>query len=111
MRWRFWWRLAGALAVPRSSVGFVLGIALVGVAIASAAYEPTARHSAAPAPQTAAGPSRATPGIVRTKDTAPGAAHLHAGKPTTLRPHQLFLTRASGAVFDVRKLKGAVVKR
>ena len=89
----------------------MLGIALVGVAIASAAYEPTARHSAAPAPQTAAGPSRATPGIVRTKDTAPGAAHLHAGKPTTLRPHQLFLTRASGAVFDVRKLKGAVVKR
>jgi hypothetical protein len=111
MRWRSWWRLRGGLAVSRSSIGVVLGIALVGGAIASAAYQPTARHSAAPVPQTAAGPSRATPGTVRTKDTARGVAHLHAGKPTTSRPHQLFLTRASGAVFDVRKLKGAVVKR
>jgi hypothetical protein len=88
-----------------------LGIALVGAAIASAAYGPTATHSAAPVPQSAGGPSRATPGAVRTKDTGPGMAHLHAGKPTTFRPHQLFLTRASGAVFNVRKLKGAVVKR
>ena len=38
-------------------------------------------------------------------------AHLHARKPTTLRPHQLLLKRASGRVFDVRKLKGTVVKR
>src|SRR5438552_2519072 len=109
MRRNPWWRLRVVRPVPRSSVGFVLGIALVGVAIASAAYEPTARHSAAPVPQTAAGLSRATPGSISRKESGPGVAHLHAGKTLTSRPHQFFLRRASGAVFDVRKLKGAVV--
>ena len=96
------WRLRG---------GFVLGIALVGVAIASAAGAPTATHRAAPVPQTAGRPSRDTPGPVHTEDTGPGVAHLHATKPTTSRPHQLLLRRASGRVFDVRKLKGAVLKQ
>src|SRR5947207_3133161 len=95
----------------RRWLGLVVGGALVGVAIASAAGAPTAVHRAAPVPQTAAGPSRATPGPVRAEDTGPGVAHLHAIKPTTSRPHQLSLTRASGRVFDVRKLKGTVVKR
>jgi hypothetical protein len=95
----------------RQRGGFVLGIALFGAALASAAYQPTATHRAAPVPQSAGGPSRATPGAVRAKGTGPGTAHLHAGRPATFRPHQLFLRRASGTVFDVRKLKGAVVKR
>jgi hypothetical protein len=95
----------------RLRAGFALGIALVGAAIASAAYGPTPAHRAAPVPQSAGGPSRATPGAVRKEDTGPGTAHLRSGKPTTSRPHELFLKRASGAVFDVRKLKGAVVKR
>ena len=95
----------------RSRVGLLAAIVLVGVVIASAAYEPTATHRGVPVPQTAAGPSRATPGSVRAKETRPGVAHLHAGRPTTLMPHQLLLKRASGSVFDVRKLKGAVVKR
>jgi hypothetical protein len=98
MRRNPWWRLR--------VVRLVVGVVLVGVAIASAAGAPTTTHRAAPVPQTAAGPSRATPGAVRAEDTGPGVAHLHAGKPTALRPHQLLLTRASGPVFDVRKLKG-----
>ena len=105
-----WWRLRGARS--RSIAGLVVGAALVGVAIASAAGSPTAAHRAAPVPQTAAGPSRATPGApVRPEERGPGVAQLHARKPTTLRPHQLLLRRASGRVFDVRKLRGTVVKR
>ena len=96
---------------PRSWVGVVLGIALAGAAIASAAYEPATPHRAAPVPQTAAGPSRATPGPVHTSEGGPGVAHLHAGKPATLRPGQLVLKRARSSVFDVRKLKGPVLKR
>src|SRR6476646_10158455 len=111
MRRNPWWRLRVVRSVSRSRVGIVVGVVLVGVAIASAAGAPNGADRAAPVPQTAAGPSRATPGSVRAEDHGPGVAHLHAGKPTTLRPHQLLLTRASGAVFDVRKLKGAVVKR
>src|SRR5438094_8213895 len=110
MRWNPRSRLR-VVQPMRRWLGLVVGGALVGVAIASAAGPPTAVHRAAPVPQTAAGPSRATPGPVRAEDTGPGVAHLHAIKPTTSRPHQLFLTRASGRVFDVRKLKGTVVKR
>ena len=108
-----WWRRRVGRPVSRSRVvGLLVGVVLVGVAIASAAGGPTATHRAAPVPQTAAGPSRATPGPVHTEDRGTGVAHLHARKPTTLRPHQLLLKRASGGrVFDVRKLKGTVVKR
>lgn len=111
MRRNPWWRPRVVRSGWRSRIGLVVGVTLVGVAIASAAGAPTAVHQAAPVPQTAAGPSRATAGPVRAEDTGPGVAHLHTGKPTTLRPHQLLLRRASGPVFDVRKLKGAVVKR
>src|SRR5256886_5713948 len=110
MRWNPRSRLR-VVQPMRRWVGLVVGGALVGVAIASAAGAPTAVHRAAPVPQTAAGPARATPGPVRAEDTGPGVAHLHAIKPTTSRPHQLSLTRASGRVFDVRKLKGTVMKR
>src|SRR6266480_2962705 len=110
MRWNPRSRLR-VVQPMRRWVGLVVGGALVGVAIASAAGAPTAVHRAVPVPQTAAGPSRATPGPVRAEDTGPGVAHLHANKATTSRPHQLSLTRASGWVFDVRKLKGTVVER
>src|SRR6266516_3676741 len=110
MRWNPRSRLR-VVQPMRRWLGLVVGGALVGVAIASAAGAPTAVHRAAPVPQTAAGPSRATPGPVRAEDTGPAVAHLHANKATTSRPHQLFLTRASGRVFDVRKLKGTVMKR
>jgi len=95
----------------RSIAGLAVGAVLVGVVIASAAASPTATHRAAPVPQTAAGPSRATPGPLRPEEPGPRVAHLHPQKPTTLRPHQLLLRRASGRVFDVRKLRGTVVKR
>ncbi len=110
MRRNPWWRLRVVRPVRRW-VGLVVAVVLVGVAIASAAGAPTSAHRAAPVPQTAGGPSRATPGPVRAEESGPGVAHLHAGMPTTSRPHQLHLTRASGPIFDVRKLKGAVVKR
>ena len=110
MRRNPWWRLRVVRPVRRW-VGLVVAVVLVGVAIASAAGAPTSAHRAAPVPQTAGGPSRATPGPVRAEESGPGVAHLHAGMPTTSRPHQLHLTRASGPIFDVRKMKGAVVKR
>jgi hypothetical protein len=98
-------------ARSRSIAGLVVGAVLVGVAIASATGSPTAAREAVPVPQTAAGPSRATPGPVRPEDRGPAVANLHGRKPTTLEPHQLLSRRASGRIFDVRKLKGKVVKR
>ena len=98
-------RLRVVRPVTRSRVGFLIGVLLVGVAIASAAGGPASERLAAPVPQTAAGPSRATPGPVHEKEPGPGVAHLHAGKPATLKPQELRLKRASGRVFDVRKLK------
>src|SRR5215468_12513538 len=103
MRRRPWWRLRVG-----PSLGFLLVLALVGIAIASATGTPTVGHRAAPVPQTAAGPSRATPGAPQEKETGPGVAHVRAGKPRNLRPHELHLTRARGPVFDVRKLKSTV---
>src|SRR5215469_3004890 len=104
------WRLR-IVGPVRRCVGPILGLVLVGVAIASAVGAPNAAHRAAPVPQTASGPSRATPGAIHKEDARPTVAHAHAGKPLTLKPHQLLLRRASGPVFDVRKLKGPVVKR
>src|SRR5262245_38367132 len=104
-------RRAMRLRSRRSSVGLLLGVALLGAAIVSAMGGPTTSPRAAPVPQTAAGPSRATPGPLQTKGNGPGVAHLHAGKPPTRRPQQLFLKRARSVVFDVRKLKGSVIKR
>ena len=71
------------------------------------------RHVAAPGAATAA-QDRLLQGGVK-----PGSAlhHLAVAKPgqlprqVKLAPHVLRLTRAHGAVFDVRKLKGTVVKR
>src|SRR5436309_15987354 len=106
MRWNPRSRLR-VVQPMRRWVGLVVGGALVGVAIASAAGAPTAVHRAVPVPQTAAGPSRATPGPVRPADTGPGVAHLHATKPTTLPPPPRSLTRAAGRAFAARTVKGA----
>src|SRR5215469_1215451 len=106
MRRNPWWRRRVVRSVSRSRIGLAVGAMLVGVVIASAAGAPTSMQRAAPVPQTVAGPSRATPGPVRAQDKGPVVAHLHAHKPKTLKPQQLVLRRASGPVFDVRKLKG-----
>jgi Carboxypeptidase regulatory-like domain len=104
---------------PRARRAIVAAFTLVVVAAPLAATAAIrADHSAPPLVRaednsraTQSGPSRATPSTVHAKDTGPGVAHLKAGKPLTFKPHQLLLTRAGGPVFDVRKLKGAVVKR
>src|SRR5262245_29559176 len=95
----------------RRWLGRAVVAVLVGVGIASDGGAPTTAHRAAPVPQTATCPSRATPGPLHTEEAGPGVAHRHSGKPASFSPQQLFLKRASGPVFDVRKLKGAVVKR
>jgi hypothetical protein len=81
--------------------------ALFGVVIATAVG---GTHKAGLVPQTAAGASRAAP--IRNRDRSPGVAPGHGAKPLfTSKPQHLFLTRARGPIFDVRKLKSVVVKR
>src|SRR3954452_21169676 len=92
--------------VWRSRVGLAVGAALIGVVIASAFGAP---HAEAPVAATAGGASRAS--ATRTEDRGLGVARLHSGKQLAAEPHRLVLTPAGSAVFDVRKLKGNVVRR
>jgi hypothetical protein len=83
-----------------------VGIAVLAVALVSGCGG--SQRAAAPVPQTIGAPARDVPGPTTTRGPATriGAARrLHA------TPHQLFLTRARSAIFDVRKLKKTTVVR
>ena len=68
---------------------------------------------AGPVAQSAAAPSRATPGGPVSKEDVGPAVAGRASKQPRVRSHptEFHLTRAGSKVFDARKLKGIVVKR
>src|SRR5262245_57287457 len=94
----------------RTWLGLLLALALVGAALDGAALAGVfdgAQRAATPVPQSIAGPSRDTAGP-RTKS---GPARGSVGSRFHGKPHELFLTRAHSAIFDVRKLKSVVIKK
>ncbi|MDX6481376.1 MAG: hypothetical protein QOG85_1886 [Gaiellaceae bacterium] len=91
----------------RPSLGLLFALAVVGVVLASV-LGGTTQRTASPVPQTIAGASRNAAGLAARKGsvTAPAMAPRSHGKP-----HELFLTRAHSAVFNVKKLKSVIVKK
>jgi hypothetical protein len=66
-------------------------------------------RAAAPVSQTAGGISRDAPSGEANR--GPTTARLKAAQPLRAKPQHLFLTRAHGAVFNVKKLKSVVIKK
>jgi hypothetical protein len=94
----------------RQFYGRLRAVLFVGVVVAAGALAPAlvfTHHGVAPMAQTAGDALRDAAGS--TARPGPGTA-LGPAKPLHLKPHQLFLTRAHSAVFNVRKLKSTVVK-
>jgi len=91
----------------RPKLGFLAVVVLIGVAFAIALSGAT--HTAAPVAWNSSGVTRDTPGA--TSKVSATSHVVAATKPATYTPHQLSLTRAHSAVFNVRNLKSVVVKK
>ncbi len=90
----------------RPKVGLLAVAVLTAVAFAIAFSGAT--HTA-PVASSVRGVSRDAAASAANK--GPTTARLGAVKPVSSKPHQLFLTHAHSAVFNVRKLKSVVVKK
>src|SRR5947209_4048839 len=104
-------RVRGEVPMRRIFGGRSHGIAIVGmvfVAVALVSGCGDSHRVAAPVRQTIAGPTRNLPGPSKTRAAATHGAPV---TPAHLTPHQLFLTRAHSAVFNVKSLKSVVVKK
>src|SRR5947209_8575072 len=92
----------------RPKLGLFALVVLIGIALAISLAGASARsvplvawNAPNPTRDIRGGPAR----------TVSGPARIAATKPLTLKPQQLFLTRAHSSVFNVRKLKSIVVKK
>jgi hypothetical protein len=89
---------------PRGAA--IVGMAFIAVALVSGCGG--SQRGAVPVRQSIGAPSRDVPGPTTTRGSA---TRVSAAKRLHATPDELFLRRAHGAVFDVRKLKSTVVKR
>jgi hypothetical protein len=97
--------------VVLSLVALAAVTSLVAGRSASRPPEPVAAQSAALSPNTLSASQRHRHDLHRPPLAATRARKGHLPKRTVARPKQRFLTKAHSKVFDVRKLKGKVVKR
>src|ERR1043166_1249004 len=81
-----------------AKLGLLLALGAVGLLFGTL-FSGT-QQTAAPVAQTFASPSRNAPGLMATRGV---------GSPVHGKPHELSLTRAHGAVFNVKNLKSLVV--